>query len=466
MYKRLHLLFLLLTTVISSFGQHKVNVVVEKFHATDHYTSSDVSALRSKVIEALAKTQRVNIFEESSTLKPQGDDFMLLCGYLEEPKVNSRQSELDGKRYTMHEAEVTYNIWVSDPKTGKVKVAYQFNTSGSDLDGVSNAINSACRLCQLSMNKFVEAAFPLGGSIIALDEVDDDEAKSVYIDRGSLNGIKKGLKMDVMIMQDVAGTPTPKVIGTLTAKEVTDSRTLCSVNEGEKKIKENFDASVQMTIRSRVKKGFFKTIGNVMEGLGSSSILSTRTGFPLSAESMAALERDFGTSATASPVSGSSAAASSLSGSSAAASPVSKSSSFVCLDFATDKKGNKVPEPYHNWNGKMDDVRSYMKNAGYEEDSEDGSLVFQNKDYDGLCMVMYMFMNNKLFTASATIGSADKAATLEWMKSHYKFVKSDNKGMSDSHTFKSRDNKTIISVNFMSINGAQPHVSILYQNNN
>ena len=33
-----------------------------------------------------------------------------------------------------------YDVWVSDPKTGKVKVAYQFTTSGSDMDGVSEAI--------------------------------------------------------------------------------------------------------------------------------------------------------------------------------------------------------------------------------------------------------------------------------------------------------------------------------------
>ena len=215
-----------------------------------------------------------------------------------------------------------YDVWVSDPKTGKVKVAYQFTTSGSDMDGVSEAINNACSHCHLSMSKFIEAAFPLGGSIIALDEVDDDEAKTVYIDRGSLNGIKTGLKMDVMIMQDVAGTPTPKVIGTLTAKEVTDSRTLCSVNDGAKKINDNFNSSVQMTIRSRAKKGFFKTIGNVMEGFGSSSVFSTKTGFPLSTESIAALERDFGTAANVS------AANISTDGSQ------SQSQSFVYYDFS------------------------------------------------------------------------------------------------------------------------------------
>ena len=446
MHKRLHLLFLLLMTVISSFGQQKVDVVVEKFDATDHYTSSDVSALRSKVIEALANTQRVNIFEEGSSLKPQGEDYKLLRGYIEAPRVNSRQSEMDGKRFTMHEVEVSFVVWVSEPKTGKIKVAYKFTTRGSDMDNETEAINSACRHCQLSMSKFIEAAFPLEGSIVALDNVDDGEAKSVYIDRGSLNGIKKGLKMDVVIIQDVAGVPTPKVIGTLTAKEVTDNRTLCSVNDGEKIIADNFNASVQMTIRSRAKKGFFKNLGNAMEEFGSSSILATKTGFPLTAESMAALERDFGTAATAS------------------SDP--KSSPFVCFDFATDKKGNKVPEPYHNWNGKMDDVRSYMKKAGYEEESEDGTLMFQINDYDGVCMVMYMFMNNKFLTVSTTISSVDKAATLEWMKSHYKFVKSDEKGMMDSHTFKSHDNKTTISVNFMSINGAKPQVSILYQNNN
>ena len=443
MYKRFNFLFLLLFTVVSSFGQQKENVVVGQFNATDHYTNSDVLALRTKVIEALANTQRVNLFEEGSTLKPQGDDFKLLRGYLEAPKGQSKESVIDGVKYTMHEVEITYDVWVTDPKAGKVKVAYQFTTTGSSMDDMGDAINNACCHCHLSMSKFIEDAFPLGGSIIALDEVDDDEAKTVYIDRGSLNGIKKGLKMDIMIMQDVAGVPTPKVIGTLTAKEVTDNRTLCSVNDGEKRIVENFNSSVQMTIRSRAKKGFFKTIANVMEGFGSSSVLSTKTGFPLSTESMAALERDFGTSANM-PAANVSTVGSQ-----------SQSQSFVYYDFATDKDGKKVAEPYHNWNGSMADVREYMKNAGYKENSDAGSLTFTVEDYgDGdNCMAMFMFFNNKFFSVSANISSVDKQATLSWMRSHYKYVESDNEGMMDSHTFKSKDNKTTITVNFMSING-------------
>lgn len=56
-------------------------------------------------------------------------------------------------------------------------------------------------------------------------------------------------------MKDVAGEQVAKNIGTLTATEVSDTKTLCKVNSGEVDIFSSVNSSVDMVVKTREKKG-------------------------------------------------------------------------------------------------------------------------------------------------------------------------------------------------------------------
>jgi hypothetical protein len=102
------------------------------------------------------------------------------------------------------------------------------------------------------------------GKIVLIDNAKDDKALTVYINLGASNGIKKGQKFDVAIMKDVAGEQVAKNIGTLTATEVSDTKTLCKVNSGEVDIFSSVNSSVDMVVKTREKKGLLKGLGDVM----------------------------------------------------------------------------------------------------------------------------------------------------------------------------------------------------------
>ena len=87
---------------------------------------------------------------------------------------------------------------------------------------------------------------------------------TVYINLGTSNGIKKGQKFDVAIMKDVAGEQVAKNIGTLTAIEVSDTKTLCKVNSGEVDIFTSVNSGIDTAIKTREKKGLLKGLGDVM----------------------------------------------------------------------------------------------------------------------------------------------------------------------------------------------------------
>ena len=434
-----------------------MSVLVEQFFATNDYSEANISSIRSKVMEALSNTQRVNLYDANTSLRPSEDEYMVLRGYLQKPTFNSESKVIDGQVINNTEANLDFVVWVSDSKSGKAKVAYMFRTGFSGFDGKQDALNSACKYCQISMSKFVEDAAPLNGKIVSLDEVDDNKAKSVYINLGANDGIKSGLKFDVLAIQDIAGEPTPKIVGTITAKEVSENRTLCNVSDGEKTIAQYFNQSIPMSIRSRAKKGLFKSIGKVMEGFGSNSVLSTKTGMPLSSEGLAQLDNDFGTIVV------SSSKDNNPNGN--AESKIAASPSTGYLDFATFKSGKRVIEPYHNWSGTMEDIRSYMKNAGYKEESGNMGLMYKVVEGNKLCIYTHSVINGKIFSSTVVISGVNREAAINWMKSHYELVESQTSGFSDYHTFKSADDQTIININFASLNGAAPNATIVYQNN-
>lgn len=142
------------------------------------------------------------------------------------------------------------------PNSKESSTSFMFTTRGNSMSGEADAIADACKMVKLSMTKMMEKVFPVVGKIVLIDNAKDDKALTVYINLGASNGIKKGQKFDVAIMKDVAGEQVAKNIGTLTATEVSDTKTLCKVNSGEVEIFTSVNSGIDTAIKTREKRDF------------------------------------------------------------------------------------------------------------------------------------------------------------------------------------------------------------------
>ena len=297
------------------------------------------------------------------------------------------------------------------------------------------------------MNKMVETVFPVKGVILMVDESSNNKAKTVYISIGADNGIKKGQKFDVTVIRDVAGDKVLKTIGTVTAKEVGSTKTLCSVNDGEEDILANSTSGIEMAVNTREKKGLLKGLGNAMGGM---------YGGGLTADSGERIDTRNASSApkatTVQPVV-------SDSGSGAL------SGSHKYFDFLQGDDGFRYIVPYTDWNGKKADIIAYMKDSGYNQE-DDGMLTYSRHNVDDAYdpSITYMIINGQFFTATAVMFHVKKDDVLSWMKSNYVFKGANTQGMADMHTFQSKDRKTNINVNFTNVNESEySMVTIMYR---
>ena len=202
---------------------------------------------------------RVNVLD-AENCKATDKQYTLLKGHLQKPAVSSQTAEDKGERFTLTEVNLNYVITMIKPNSKESSTSFMFTTRGNSMSGEADAIADACKMVKLSMTKMMEKVFPVVGKIVLIDNAKDDKALTVYINLGASNGIKKGQKFDVAIMKDVAGEQVAKNIGTLTATEVSDTKTLCKVNSGEVDIFTSVNSGIDTAIKTREKKGLLKGI--------------------------------------------------------------------------------------------------------------------------------------------------------------------------------------------------------------
>ena len=180
---------------------------------------------------------------------------------------SEQRKSYDGNMYTQWSSSLSYNVQLIDPSTGATIGSYNYTSTGSSTDGAEAARTGAVNGSSANMKKFIEEACPVKGTIVQIADGDAKKAKKVYINLGTDNGIEEGQKFVIYAVVDIAGEKSEKEIGTLTAVEVMGAtRTLCKVNEGGDAIVKNMASNVEMTIKTRAKKGLFGDSG-ILNGL-------------------------------------------------------------------------------------------------------------------------------------------------------------------------------------------------------
>ena len=440
---------MLFMVMVFTHAQEKANVLVENFTAEGGYTDSDVRTLRENVIRALIKTMRVNVLDAENS-KATDKQYTLVKGHLQKPAVSSQTVEDKGERFTLTEVNLNYVITMIKPNSKESSTSFMFTTRGNSMSGEADAIADACKMVKLSMTKMMEKVFPVVGKIVLIDNAKDDKALTVYINLGASNGIKKGQKFDVAIMKDVAGEQVSKNIGTLTATEVSDTKTLCKVNSGEVDIFSSVNSGIDTAIKTREKKGLLKGLGDVMGNVyGGSGFI---------ADSGMQVENSTENTVSAASVSG-------HAGTAASGLKTGSASKFSYYDFISGPNGRKYIEPILDWSANKATIIAYMKEADYVK-SDDDMLAFASDDDDDphSPSIMYMIMNGQYFSATSMLMQVKKESVLTWMKQHYIYKGKTNGGLADLHNFISKDKKTSIMVSFMNLNESEySTVTIAYQ---
>lgn len=421
-------------------AQEKAKVVVEKFTSKGSFSEDEINSLRRKVILSLASTERVNVVSEEE-ITSEDNNVFFIKGLLYAPSIQSNKVKDKGQTLNLTEAEINYIITAYDPSTQKHLASYSFSSRGISEQGQSDAISSALDLARPKMKNFVEEAFPVIGKIIQVDETKKNEAVSVFISLGANDGIKKKQKFAVNVVKYIAGEAFAKEIGTLTATEVGETKTLCTVNKGGDVILSNLNSQIEMTINTRAKRSFLKDLNSVAG-------VVTESGTPVSSP-----YKTFARQTTTQPT-----PSVTTSDNAIQEQTVGNAQYYGFID-------NQCLIPLTDWNSSQADIENYMKGCGYKR----GDMLDYSKDIDRDTnhTILYMLINGRFYQVTSVFTHIKKDNAMSWLKSNYIYQSSLNEGILDGHIFVTKDKKTKVTVNFTNINGAaHSMMSIVYMKAN
>lgn len=257
--------FLALTAIVmsmSAFAQEeagKEKMAVNEFTYNENVGAEFGSAVRNKVLEGIGAMARFDFVDKSA----QDVDYKyLLDGQVISITISSRQTD-DGKTY--YDAKVAYSLKVSEKEGSEhTMVANEtFEVGSSSLTSMHttkvDAFNAAIDKINDNIKKFIDENFKLKGGLFSVEEIKKDEAKTCYISLGSLKGIQKGQKFDVMVQKTVGKRKVNKVIGEIQVEAVEgDDASLCKVKKGGKEILAAFrelEEGQELPVVSKVDNG-------------------------------------------------------------------------------------------------------------------------------------------------------------------------------------------------------------------
>ena len=296
LFYRILLLIFGITASVNMYAQSqtagKSVVYIDYFYRPTSIPYAWVEALRSKIIEGIAETNRVTIIDvdtekslqvekarrESGNLSADGDMERLAvmselgANYIIQGNVSAFPVKYvtpkDGTPY--YSATVAYTLKVVNPKDGTVMSTQTFNHGGSLTELTSGSTRDAAavdvvKYARKAMRSLIDKAFKLNGTILEISKSKGCEAEKVYISLGSDHGVtEKGL-FKVYVLRTVAGRASRSEIGVLKVEAVEGADlTLCEVKKGGKEIKAAMEAGQTIEIESFRKKSFMESVGTVI----------------------------------------------------------------------------------------------------------------------------------------------------------------------------------------------------------
>lgn len=247
------------SSVGSNYAEMLRNTVVDGINKMGRLKIIDVNNDELVRAEIKRRMQESAINEENAlieSIKTLGAKY-IMTGHLASLTATKKTSE----KSTWYTSKATFQIKVFNVADGEVICNDTRESSSSFLSSHSNADDArseAIKYAAINLDDFVNAYFPVEGTILEVAEAKKDEAKKVYIDLGSDLGMAKGQKLDVREEREIAGRKINKVIGELKVEAVeAGDISLCKVTKNGKAIQAAIDEGKTLTIVTKVDTSLF-----------------------------------------------------------------------------------------------------------------------------------------------------------------------------------------------------------------
>lgn len=246
----------------------KPTVYVETFSNPKDYKEGWVDLMRSGVIEAMTKSGRVVVVDAVTEESRMDEELRRLKDNSSEGDLEtSKQLEVLGSHYILNgdinninvtesvlesgthsfDANVTLTLKVVNAIDGSMISTETFTLPkqgfgglGGMLDGIKKGVMESADAAVTNLKgnvtgglkKFVDKSFPLLGRVEAVEESKGKEAKTLYIDLGSRDGVAKGNKLEARGSKKIGSKTVTKNIGEIEVVEVDEEMSLCKVKKG------------------------------------------------------------------------------------------------------------------------------------------------------------------------------------------------------------------------------------------
>lgn len=151
-----------------------------------------------------------------------------------------------------YKAKLTWNITIVSVKDGKVVANYTREVEGKSSkkeEREAAAYTNAMSRISSQARNTIDGVVRLSGTILKIESVKKDKAKTVIIDLGSQKGMAVGDYAIVYAEMDIAGEKASREIGKLSISEVlSPNRSLATVKEGDKAVYEAFNKGQTLKI--------------------------------------------------------------------------------------------------------------------------------------------------------------------------------------------------------------------------
>ena len=214
------------------------------FTYADNVEVSNVLEVRSAIVSGIIDTQRFDLIDADSkdqlnteAERRSSEEAMadkaaragamqekaaqyILYGYIAQCEGIASDTE-GGFNYS---GEVKFTVKVVQTSDKKVVASKDFNLSGFKSGGGDTpqaAISDALRHVKNDMKNFVDENFKLKAVVLGEGfETKRDKMQTCLITLGSDHGVEKGQRLDVSVVEIIAGREVNKVIGQITIEQV------------------------------------------------------------------------------------------------------------------------------------------------------------------------------------------------------------------------------------------------------
>lgn len=233
----------------------------------------DIDALEVALQEAMGKAIRVQLIDDryadNLVNQEEGPDVLLLKTHVldcqrgerfEKPKDNAQNaSRREPLKVDRTYAYLEVNIQLVNHRTGEILWQKKIDRNNDTFsvkfsDPMENCIEYVSGEVTRALNDLYPNQAPrpaICGNILKADEVKKDKAKTVYINLGTAQELKKNERLKAYRVFEVAGKTGEEEIGTIQVDKIYgEELALCDVKKGEREILSALEAGETIVIRN------------------------------------------------------------------------------------------------------------------------------------------------------------------------------------------------------------------------